>query len=123
MMILSLYSAIKFPHVRSSLVFTIFCDFAKLSQSKEGIKCIFQDQHINIIYNTTTNTKTISEILILHVENGADTFITFDITFDKGPFGLSLDDFPVTLYDNEKKKYIYSCVYIKYNLIFFFPSA
>ncbi|CAF1418116.1 unnamed protein product [Adineta ricciae] len=52
--------------------------------------------------------KKISEILILHVENGADTFITLDITLDMGPFGLLFDQFPMTLYDKDKKQYIYS---------------
>ncbi|CAF3930725.1 unnamed protein product [Rotaria sp. Silwood1] len=44
------------------------------------------------------------DILILHVKNGADTFITLDITLDKGPFGLSLEKYPCTYYDNENKK-------------------
>jgi phosphatidylinositol-bisphosphatase len=67
-----------------------------------------QEQHVNISFNAKTSVKSISEILILHVENGADTFITLDITFDKGPFGLALEDYPPTYYDNENQKYIYS---------------
>jgi phosphatidylinositol-bisphosphatase len=67
-----------------------------------------QEQHVNISLDAKTDSKPISEILILHVENGADTFITLDVTFDKGPFGLSLDEYPPTLYDNKNKKYIYS---------------
>jgi hypothetical protein len=67
-----------------------------------------QEQHVNISFDAKINTKLISEILILHVENGADTFITLDIAFDQGPFGLALEDYPPTFYDNEKKKYIYS---------------
>jgi len=69
---------------------------------------IKQEQHVNISFNPKNYFKQISEILILHVENGADTFITLDITFDKGPFGLSLNEYPPTLFDNENKKYIYS---------------
>ena len=65
-----------------------------------------QEQRLTISYNAKGNIKTISEILILHVEKGADTFITLDITFDKGPFGLALADHPATYYDNENKKYI-----------------
>ncbi|CAF1423415.1 unnamed protein product [Adineta steineri] len=52
--------------------------------------------------------KQLNEILILHVENGADTFITADITVDMGPFGLSFEQFPPTLYDSEKKQYVYA---------------
>ena len=52
--------------------------------------------------------KQINEILILHVENGADTFITLDITLDMGPFGLSLSQLPSPLYNTESKQYIYS---------------
>jgi hypothetical protein len=69
---------------------------------------IKEEQYVNISYNAKTNIQPISEILILHVENGADTFITLDITFDKGPFGLSLEEFPTTYYNSENKKYIYS---------------
>jgi hypothetical protein len=69
---------------------------------------IKQHQHVNISFDAKVNVKQISEILILHVENGADTFITLDITFDKGPFGLALEEFPSTYFDNENKKYIYS---------------
>jgi phosphatidylinositol-bisphosphatase len=67
-----------------------------------------QEQYVNISFDAKIHVKSISEILILHVENGADTFITLDITFDKGPFGLSLNEYPPTLFDNENKKYIYS---------------
>ena len=67
-----------------------------------------QQQHVNITYEAKGIIKPISEILILHVENGADAFITLDITFDKGPFGLKLEEYPSTYYDNENKKYIYS---------------
>lgn len=49
----------------------------------------------------------INEILILHVENGADTFITLDITLDMGPFGLSLSQLPSPFYNTESKQYIY----------------
>lgn len=52
--------------------------------------------------------KQLNEILILHVTNGADTFITLDITLDMGPFGLAFSQFPPTLYDSEKKQYAYS---------------
>ncbi|CAF1229400.1 unnamed protein product [Rotaria sordida] len=69
---------------------------------------INQEQHINISFDAKTNIKQISDILILHVENGADTFITLDITLDNGPFSLSLDEYPSTFYDNENKKYIYT---------------
>ncbi|CAF3342970.1 unnamed protein product [Rotaria socialis] len=51
--------------------------------------------------------KKLNEILILHVENGADTFITLDVTLDMGPFGLAFDQFPPTLFDSEKRQYIY----------------
>ncbi|CAF3893915.1 unnamed protein product [Rotaria sp. Silwood1] len=74
---------------------------------------IKQEQHINISFEAKINIKQISDIFILHVENGADTFITLDITLDKGPFGLSLDEYPCTLYDNENKKYIYTDNYNK----------
>ena len=67
-----------------------------------------QEQHLTITYNAKGNMKTISEILILHVEKGADTFITLDVAFDKGPFSLALEDHPPTYYDNEAKKYIFS---------------
>ncbi|CAM4751348.1 unnamed protein product [Rotaria magnacalcarata] len=67
-----------------------------------------QQQHVNIGFNAKTNLRQISDIIILHVEKGADTFITLDVTLDKGPFCLSLDDHPITLYNNETKKYIYS---------------
>jgi hypothetical protein len=50
----------------------------------------------------------LNEILILHVENGADTFITLDITLDMGPFGLSFNQFPSPIYDTEIQQYIYS---------------
>ncbi|CAF4539441.1 unnamed protein product, partial [Rotaria sp. Silwood2] len=69
---------------------------------------IKQEQHVNISFEAKTNIKQISDILILHVENGADTFITLDITLDKGPFGLSLEEYSCTLYDNENKKYIFT---------------
>ena len=69
---------------------------------------IKQEQHVNISFDAKINVKSISEILILHVENGADTFITLDITFDKGPFGLTLEEFPSVYFNNETKKYIYS---------------
>jgi phosphatidylinositol-bisphosphatase len=69
---------------------------------------IKQQQNVTISFNAKTNIQQISEILILHVENGADTFITLDISFDKGPFGLALEEYPSTFYDNENKKYIYS---------------
>lgn len=52
--------------------------------------------------------KKINEILILHVDNGADTFITLDLTLDMGPFGLSFDQFPPTTYDSETKQYVYA---------------
>ena len=52
----------------------------------------------------------LNEILILHVENGADTFITLDITLDMGPFGLAFNQFPPTLYDSRSKQYVYSLV-------------
>lgn len=52
--------------------------------------------------------KQINEILILHVDHGADTFITLDLTLDMGPFGLSFDQFPPTTYDSELKKYVHS---------------
>ena len=54
--------------------------------------------------------KQLNEILILHVENGADTFITLDITLDMGPFGLGFNQFPPTLYDSKSKQYVYSVV-------------
>lgn len=66
-----------------------------------------EQQHLTISYNAKGNIKTISEILILRVEKGADTFITLDVTFDKGPFGLALEDHPSTYYDNETKKYLF----------------
>lgn len=69
-----------------------------------------QEQHVNISFDARKSIEPISEILILHVENGADTFITLDVTFDKGPFGLPLNEHPITYYDNEKKKYIYSSI-------------
>ena len=69
---------------------------------------IKQHQHVNISFDAKLNVKSISEILILHVENGADTFITLDITFDNGPFGLSLNEYPPTFYDNQNHKYIFS---------------
>ncbi|CAF1647463.1 unnamed protein product [Adineta ricciae] len=66
------------------------------------------EQHVNISFNARLRKESISEILILHVENGADKFITLDITFDNGPFGLALNEYPPTFYDNDTKKYIYS---------------
>ncbi|CAF0800932.1 unnamed protein product [Didymodactylos carnosus] len=54
-----------------------------------------------------SNKKQIKEILILHVENGADTFITLDVTLDMGPFGLALDKFPVTLFNSRTNQYVY----------------
>ncbi|CAF0889558.1 unnamed protein product [Adineta steineri] len=67
-----------------------------------------QEQYVNINFNAKFNVHSISEILILHVENGADTFITLDVTFDHGPFGLALNEYPSTFYDRENKKYIYT---------------
>jgi hypothetical protein len=72
-----------------------------------------QKQHIDIIFQMKSRYswvfgKQLNEILILHVENGADAFITLDITFDMGPFGLSFNQFPPTLYDSENKQYIYA---------------
>ncbi|UJR31669.1 hypothetical protein I4U23_019150 [Adineta vaga] len=72
-----------------------------------------KEQHINITFQMKSRYswlfgKQLNEILILHVENGADTFITLDMTLDMGPFGLSFDQFPTTLYDKETKQYIYS---------------
>ena len=49
----------------------------------------------------------VNEILILHVDNGADTFITLDIDLDMGPFGLSFSQLPPTLYDRETKRYFF----------------
>ena len=66
------------------------------------------EERVNISFNSRQYRKKISEILILHVENGADTFITLDVTCDPGPFGLALDKYPPTLYDREKKEYVYS---------------
>ena len=67
-----------------------------------------QEQHINVGFHAKKTLKQLSDILILHVENGADTFITLDVTFDQGPFGLSLDQYPPTLFDREKKEYVYT---------------
>lgn len=50
--------------------------------------------------------KRINEILILHLDNGADTFITVDIELDMGPFGMGFDQFSPTFYDISTKKYI-----------------
>ncbi|CAF4773302.1 unnamed protein product [Rotaria sp. Silwood1] len=74
---------------------------------------INEKQHIDISFQMKSQYswlfgKQLNEILILHVENGADTFITLDITLDMGPFGLSFNQFPLTLYDSERKQYIYS---------------
>ena len=74
---------------------------------------IGKEQHIDISFQMKSRYtwlfgKQLNEILILHIENGADTFITLDITLDMGPFGLSFDQFPSTLYDSEKKQYIYT---------------
>ncbi|UJR15004.1 hypothetical protein I4U23_001981 [Adineta vaga] len=69
---------------------------------------IKEQQRVNISFDARLRVKSISEILILHVENGADTFITLDITFNNGPFGLALNEYSPTFYDNESKKYIYS---------------
>jgi hypothetical protein len=72
-----------------------------------------EEQHIEISFQMKSRyswlfSKQINEIIILHVENGADTFITLDLTLDMGPFGLSFDQFPPSLYDGIKKQYIYS---------------
>ena len=64
------------------------------------------EQRVNISFNSRQYRKQVSEILILHVENGADAFITLDVHCDQGPFGLALDQFPPTLYDREKKEYV-----------------
>jgi phosphatidylinositol-bisphosphatase len=74
---------------------------------------IGEEQHIDISFQMKSQYswlfgKQLNEILILHVENGADTFITLDITLDMGPFGLSLNQFPTSIYDTEIKQYIYS---------------
>ncbi|CAF0747756.1 unnamed protein product [Didymodactylos carnosus] len=73
-----------------------------------------EEQEIDVIFNVKpeyaslfTNKKQLNEILILHVENGADTFIILDITLDMGPFGLSLDQFPVTLFNRSTNTYVY----------------
>ncbi|CAF4551721.1 unnamed protein product [Rotaria sp. Silwood2] len=72
-----------------------------------------EKQHIDITFQMKSQYswlfgKQLNEILILHVENGADTFITLDITLDMEPFGLSFNQFPPTLYDSEKRQYIYA---------------
>jgi hypothetical protein len=74
---------------------------------------IGEEQHIDISFKMKSRYswvfgKQLNEILILHIENGADTFITLDITLDMGPFGLSFNQFPPPIYDTEKKQYIYS---------------
>ncbi|CAF4426076.1 unnamed protein product, partial [Adineta steineri] len=69
---------------------------------------VIQEQYVNINFNAKFNVHSISEIFILHVENGAGTFITLDVTFDHGPFGLALTEYPSTFYDRETKKYIYT---------------
>ena len=74
---------------------------------------IGEEQHIDIGFQMKSQYswlfgKQLNEILILHIENGADTFITLDITLDMGPFGLSFNQFPSTLYDSETKRYIYA---------------
>ena len=69
---------------------------------------IKEEQKINISFNTQQWREPLSDILILHVEMGADTFITLDVTFDRGPFGLALDQLPVTRFDRVKNEYIYA---------------
>ena len=51
--------------------------------------------------------KQINEILILHVDNGNDTFITLDLTLDMGPFGLPLNQLPCAVKDKELQQYVY----------------
>ena len=60
-----------------------------------------QEQHVNISFDTKINFQQISDIIILRIENGADTFITLDVTLDQGPFGVSLDEYPTAYYDNK----------------------
>ena len=88
--------------------FSPMFDYLTFSPSPPYVLNVKQEQHVTISYEAKGNMKPISEILILQVENGADAFITLDMTFDKGPFGLNLDQYPATYYDNDKKQYIYS---------------
>jgi hypothetical protein len=73
---------------------------------------IDDEQHIDISFQMKSQYswlfgKQINEILILHIENGADTFITLDLTLDMGPFGLSLNQFPSATYDKDLQQYAY----------------
>jgi hypothetical protein len=66
-----------------------------------------REQSVQLRLNHRHALTSINEILILHVENGADTFITFDVTFDRGPFGLALDQYSSSYYNKETKEYVY----------------
>ena len=90
-----------------------FFDCLKFTPNSPYIIEIGQEQHVDISFQMKSRYSwffgtQLNEILILHVENGADTFITLDVTLDMGPFGLSFDQFPPTLYDSDTKQYIYS---------------
>lgn len=80
-------------------------DFTPSQPYKIPVK---EEQRINVSFKTEKWREPISDILILHVEMGADTFITLDVTFDQGPFGLELDKLPVSRFDRSKNEYIYS---------------
>ncbi|CAF0804623.1 unnamed protein product [Rotaria sordida] len=113
----SIYSSSAFEPTRPIKVKQLsdepFFDCLTFTPNPPYILQINEEQHIDISFQMKSQYswlfgKQLNEILILHVENGADTFITLDITLDMGPFGLSFNQFPPTLFDSEKRQYIYS---------------